>query len=75
MAATYPGAVISVFLSAADTLDHHQIPGVEQLFISFGDLLSQFQMGQYPIIFSIKVFSGFIFIGTDSDDGGSMFYL
>jgi hypothetical protein len=75
MAATYPGTVISIFVSAADTLDHHQASGVDQLFFSFGDPLLQLKVGHDPVIFPIKVFGGFIFIRTDSDDRCSVFYL
>jgi hypothetical protein len=75
MIATYPAAVISFFISAAYTLYHHQALGVNQPFFSSGDLLLQLQESKYPIIFPIKVFGGFIFFSTSSDDGYPMVYL
>ena len=46
MAATHPAAVISFFISAADTLDHHQVLGLRNRFIAPGDLFFQLKMGE-----------------------------
>ncbi len=75
MTAAYPAAVIPVFVSAADALDHHDAPGVDYRFIFSGNLLSQIKVGQHPVILPIKVFGGFIFLGTNGDDGGAMLNL
>ncbi len=75
MAATDPAAVISLFISAAHALDHHQTLGVDHPFFSFGDSLSQLQLGQYPVIFPIKVLGGLVFLGTGGDDRYAVTYL
>ena len=75
MTATYPAAVISVLISAANTLDHHQTLGINYLFFSLGNLFPQLNVGEYLVVFSIKVFGGFVYIGAYGDDGGTMFYL
>jgi hypothetical protein len=75
MAAAYPAAVISVRVSAAHALDHYQILGLNDRFRFRGDPLSQLQVGEYPVVFAIKVFDGFIHIRADRDDGCPVFYL
>jgi hypothetical protein len=72
MAATYPAAVISLLISAADALDHYQSLGTDQPFFFFIDLLLQLQQGQNPVIVPIKVFGGLIFFSAGSEDGPSM---
>ena len=38
-------------------------------------MIPQLQLGQYPVIFSIKIFGGLILFSTRGDDGGAVFYL
>jgi hypothetical protein len=51
MAAAYPAAVISVFISAADALDHHDAFGLHYRFVRLGNPLSQRKVGHHPVIF------------------------
>ena len=64
--------VISVFISTADALDHHQALGAQQAFISLADPLLQFEVGQYLFIFTVKVLRGLIRLGTYGDDSGAV---
>ncbi len=75
MATAYAGAIVPVFLSAAHTLNHYQGLRVNHLFFPLGNLLLQLELRHHPVIFSVKVFGGLIFIGASSNDGCSMFNL
>ena len=70
VAATYPGAVVSFLISAAYTLDHYQALGIDHPSSLLTICSLQLQLGQDPLIFSVKVFGGFIFFSTGSNDGG-----
>ena len=75
MAAAYPAAIISVFVSAANTLDHRQALGTSYRFFSTGDFLSQLEVGKYPVVFPIQVFGGLIDVSTNRNNGCTVFYL
>ena len=75
MAATHPAAVISFFISAADTLDHHQVFGLHNRFIALGDLFSQLKMGEHLVVLTIEIFSGLILLGANCQDRGTVFDL
>src|SRR5271157_2815521 len=67
-------AVISLFISAAHALDHHETFSGSYLFVSFSDPLLQLKVGHYPVIFSIKVFGRRIYISTYSKNRCTVFY-
>jgi len=72
---TDPGTVISVRVSAAYALDHHQTPGMHNLFISIGNLILQLKLSHDPFIPPIKAFGDLIFVCTHINARGAMFYL
>ena len=75
MTATDPAAIISVIISAANTLDHHQTFGVDDIFLPLGDALLKLQVSHDPVIFPVKVFGRFMDIGTYCNYRCAMFYL
>jgi len=69
LAATDTAAVILVFLTTADTLDHHQALGAGHFFVAVCDLAFQLKLGDNPIVLTIKVFGRLMFLGTGRKDG------
>ncbi len=75
MATADPTAVISLFISTADTLDHHQTPGIDHLLFFSRDPLPQLDLGQHALLFSVKIFGGLVFLSAGRDDRNAVTYL